>query len=125
MATLPISLVSTPIPERTTQRITFTVQDESAVAIPGANLTTLTVTLYDQDTEAIINSVDDRDILNTGGGTVDSSGNGVWTMDPADNQIVGAKDIEFHIALFEWTYGATGQGRQTVKLEVVNLVKVT
>lgn len=119
-------LTHKPIAERTTRKITFLVVDEDGVAVPGASLTTLTLTLYDEITEAIINTVDDKDILNVGGGLVDGSGNGSYTMDPADNQIVGTASFEDHIALFEWTYGGGAKaGKEEVRLRVDNFSKVT
>ena len=61
------------------------------------------------------------------GVTVDSSGNIVWTLDPADNIIVTAtEERELHVALFEWTYsGRAKSGKHEVTLLLENLVKVT
>ncbi len=127
MATLPIDLSETYIPEKTTQKLTFVVQDENEAAVGSGDITTLTVTLYDEATGTVINSRTDTDILNANGGTLDASGNGTWTMDPADNPIINGKAYEAHIALFEWTFGIAGAkaGRQTVRLMVVDLAKVT
>ena len=126
MAELPIDLTDTPIPEETTQKLAFRVLDEDEVAIPGASLLSLTVTLFTADTETIINTRNDTDILGANGGTVpDANGDGNWIMTPADNAIINGAKFEDHIALLEWTYG-TGpkQGRQPIRLRVVNLAKV-
>lgn len=128
MAVLPIDLTGSPIAELTSQRINFTVVDEDGVGIPAANLATLTLTLFVERDGAIINSRDGIDILNTNGGTVGVDGVGTYTMEPADNPIVrtGSKQEEYHIALFEWTYsGGTKDGKQPVRLKVVNLQNVS
>ncbi len=126
MAALPIDLTADLIPESTTQKLAYRVLDEDEIAIPGASLLTLTVTLFTADTETIINARSGTDILGANGGSVpDANGDGNWVMAPADNAIINGKQYEDHIALFEWTYG-TGpkQGRQPVRLRVANLAKV-
>jgi hypothetical protein len=127
MATVPIDLTDTNIPENTSQRINFTVVDEDGVGIPAASLTSLTVTLYNKRDEAIINSVDDIDILNANGGVVDVNGVGSWLMAPADNPILvttSRAGWEHHIALFEWAWGSGKKGKQPVKLKICDLKHV-
>lgn len=58
--------------------------DENSVAVPAANLAALTLSLVDTITGAVINSVTQVNILNSGRGTVDSSGNVVITLTPTD-----------------------------------------
>lgn len=126
MASLPIDLTADLIPELTTQKLAYRVLDEDEVGIPGASLLTLTVTLFALESESIINSRSDIDILGANGGSVpDANGDGNWVMLPADNAIIDGEAFEDHIALLEWTYG-TGpkQGRQPIRLRVGDLVKV-
>lgn len=115
------------IAEKTTKKLSFVVRDEADVAIPAANLSTLTATLYVKRSGAIINSRNAQSILNANGGTVDSSGNGTLTLTPADNAIVSATGAEEdHELLIEWTYAAgVKAGKHLIHLRVANLTKVT
>lgn len=115
------------IPEKSTWRYTGVLKDEKAVAIPAASLTTLTLTLYNLETLAIINSLDGINILNTNRGTVDANGNLAITLHPADNLIVDTTKIEeTHMMLLQWTYAAGVEaGRHEVEFKVRNLDKVT
>jgi hypothetical protein len=111
--------------EEGTLRITALVTDELGVAIPGSSLTTMTYTLYDLASDAIINLRSAVDIK----ANVDASGNLVLVLLPADNPIVAPTKVargarERHIVLFKWTY-ATGRGHWTeVQVDVVNLNRV-
>ena|SRR5947209_1858018 len=110
--------------EKTTARYTAQLVDETGAGIPAASLATLTLTLYDVATSGIINSRSAQNVLNVNGVTVDTSGNLVWTMDPLDNAVIGSRELEAHVALFEYTYGSKG-GKHEVSLLVANLQKVT
>jgi hypothetical protein len=114
--------------ERTTCLYSAQLTDEAGDAIAAANLSTLTLTLYDQVSKAIINARDDQDVLNANNVTVDASGNLQWTLQPDDNPIIGARRAgltETHIALFEWTWNAgSKQGRHEVTIEVQQIEKV-
>lgn len=116
--------------EKCTAVYTATIKDENGVALASASLTTLTLTLYDQASGTIINSRDAQDILNTHNVTVSALGVLVWTMQPADNAIVGTSVAagyrERHVALFQWTWSAgTKAGKYEVLIDVEQLVKVT
>jgi hypothetical protein len=125
MATLPIDLTDDPIAEEATARIDFTVTDEDGVGIPAASLDGLTVTLFEERSGQIINSRTDVNILNANGGTVDANGVGTWLMDPDDNVFVAGGQQEYHVALFEWTFGGGSKdGKQPVRLKVINLQQV-
>jgi hypothetical protein len=110
------------IPERTTQKYSFTLQDEDAASIPGPSLDTCTLTLYDLASEAIINSRDHVDIK----ANVDGAGRLTFTFTPADNQVLDdSHGFEPHVALFEWTYNSpTGRGQWQLVLNVANAEKV-
>src|SRR5262245_7000457 len=112
--------------EKTTCRYTATLTDELGSVIPAASLTTLTLTLFDRRTGSIINSLNAQNVLNANGVTVDSSGNLIWTMSPADNAITGSWDVEEHGAMFEWTWSAGAKGgKHEVSFVVTNYVKAT
>jgi hypothetical protein len=120
MATTPFR-----VNEQTTARYTAQIVDETGAALPAASLSTLKLTVYDQASGSVLNSRSQQNVLNANGVTVDSSGNLVWVMDPADNAIVGTRELEAHIALFEWTWASTKAGRHEVPILVLNLAKVT
>jgi hypothetical protein len=121
--------------ESSTARLTAIIEDETATAIPAASLQTLTLMLYDQTTQlaspgsttAIINSRNRQNVLNINGCTIDSSGNLEMILTPADNQIVNSlKDLERHVALFEFTYAAgLKAGKEQILIDVVNLSRTT
>ena len=116
------------VQERTTAVYIATIKDENDVGIPAASLTTLTLTLYTAS-GTIINSRDGQNVLNTNNVTVNTEGMLTWTMQPADNAIIGANSpaIERHNALFEWTYGLAGiySGKHEVYIHVTNLDQVS
>lgn len=104
-----------------------TLKDENGVIIGPTDLTTLTFTLYDQDTNTIINSHNDQNALNANNWTLTSasSGNLTWLAKGADNPIVDdSKETEVHILLLKWTYGTGLQGNKCVAIRVVNIVRI-
>lgn len=111
---------------RTNQRATpvyrATVVDQDGDAIPAATLTGLTLTVFDVATGQHLNDRIAQDVLNANGVTVSSLGALVWTMSPADNEIVNdTLEIEPHRAIFSWTWGSANRGQHVVNLEVTNL----
>lgn len=111
--------------ENSTVKYTAQIQDEAGVGIPAASLTTLVLTHYNKASGAIIAGRDHQSVLNANGVTVDTSGNLVWTMLPADNPVLDQTlDNELHVALFEWTYASTKAGKHEVRFTVRNLTKV-
>lgn len=109
-----------------THRYTATIKDETGAAIAAASLTTLTLTLFDLNTNTIINSRSAQNCLNANGVTVDSSGNLVWTGvggSGGDNQILNAsRNGERHRALFQFTWN-TGAKYGTHEFDI-NVRKV-
>lgn len=108
---------------------TGTLKDENGVAISPSDLASLTLTLYDQDTGAIINGRNGQNILNQNNWTLTSasSNNLSWDTPSADNPIVdNTKETEVHIALIKWTYGpgAIYEGVKVIGIRVVNIVRV-
>lgn len=114
--------------EKSDYRMTAQIVDALGAGIPAANLATLTLTLYVQDTTlTVINGVSATNILNAGRGTVDSSGNLVISLLPADSPINDTTLAEeLHVALVEWTYnGGASAGKHELAFRVRNLGKVT
>lgn len=112
--------------EGTTQRYTAVIKDELGAAIPGTQLTTLTLTLYAEHTGAIVNGRDAQNVLNANNVTVDANGILVWLLQPADNAILdGGRAYERHIALFQWTYASGAKsGQQQVNFFIPNTSNV-
>jgi hypothetical protein len=105
--------------------LTGTLTDEAGAAVPAAQLTTLTLTLYDKVTGSIINGRNAQNVLNANGVTVSAAGALAWTMDPLDNPIVTAgSSKERHVALFKWTYGAGKKGNAEVHVDVTDVPRL-
>ena len=95
--------------ELTAAQYTATWSDQTGTVIPAASMTALVLTLEDVDTGTIINSRTAQSILNSNNVTVSSGGVMVWTMQPADNAIVGTiahGATELHRATFKLSYGS-------------------
>lgn len=114
--------------EKTSPKITATIQDEDDVGIPAASLDTLTLTLFNFDDTAktIINSRTAQDVLNANNVTVDGSGNLVWSVQALDTIIVGTAAYERHRAVFGWTYNSGAKnGKHIIDMTIKNLIKTT
>jgi hypothetical protein len=116
------------IKERKTTRITAQLVAEDAVTpLPGSTLTSLTLTIYDNDDAQTV-IVDNRNILNANGGSVDSSGNLVLLLAAADVPIrTAALPYERHTCLLQWTWGSSPvkTGAEELILVVRNLGKIS
>lgn len=115
--------------EGTTFLYTCTLKDESGVVVPLSAIGALTLTLYDVDSDTIINSRDTQNVLNANNVTVHAtSGLLSWTAQAADNPIVlatrPAGSLERHIALFEWTWATTKKGKHELEIFVQQLSQV-
>ena len=88
---------------------------------PLSALSSLTLTLWDDASRAILNNVDRVNILNTGRGTVDVNGYLICTLVGADNAVLDPQCIEeLHVAFFEWTYSG---GDKSGGIEVAYYVR--
>ena len=124
---MPLTTQERIVRERSTALYGAVIQDETGEVIPASTLTTLTLTLYDLATAAVINSRSSQNVLNANNVTVSSGGVLVWTMQAADNNIIGRTPIdsyENHRALFEWTWSSGARaGSHEVIIEVLNIGK--
>ena len=118
-----LKVFDTVINENSSSFYVATVKDELGVAIPGASLVTLTMTLFLRDTEtnAIINGRTATNIKSK----VDSSGVLTLEFTPNDNAILDAAlPREWRECEFTFTFGApTKTGVHRIQYAVVNLVK--
>lgn len=90
------------VPETSTPRLTLKfVDDDGVTPIPGASMTDVRLTVYDDDTGTIIRA--DVDIK----AQVDVNGAMDLTLLDTDTTLVGAGPTETHVALieFEWDSG--------------------
>ena len=114
--------------EKTIAKYKATITDEDNAAIAVASLSTITLTLYDVETGTIINSRNAQDVKNTNNVTVDSAGLLTWTIQSADNEIIGTRrragQYEKHVALFEYTWSSKASKHELI-LEIRQLDKVT
>jgi hypothetical protein len=84
---------------------TITLRDEAGVTIGSTIMATMTMTLYDVDTGAIVNGVDGTDVKNTRSCTLSTAGVFVLTLLGGDTVILDAdRDYELRRALVEYTW---------------------
>lgn len=118
------------IKEGTTPKYTATLQDEDGTAIAQADITSITLTLYNLSatTRDIINSRSAQDINNTNQVTIHAtSGLLTWSMQAADTAIQDSnKRVERHRALFVFTWDSGAKkGVHEVDFDVENIEKHT
>jgi hypothetical protein len=127
----PILLTETLL-EGTTGLYSFGLVDETGAGVPGGFLNTLTVTLYDVDSNQVVNGRLDQDILNVNDGTVTSDlGPPVVTtvtldLQPEDTVIFNeARLVEYRVLAFTWTWDQ-GQRveRHVVQFGIENVLHV-
>jgi hypothetical protein len=113
------------VDEAGTLSITGTVRDHLGAAIPGTSLLTATYTLYDQATDAVINSRSNVDFK----AQIDAQGAFVLTLIPADNPITTPGTLvrgglERHVILVHATYDTNKGFYQEIQVDVRQLNRV-
>lgn len=111
--------------EGTTPDYVVTIVDKDDNPVPGSVLDSLTLTVYQEYTEAIVNNRDDQNVLQINGVTVDENGRLRWVMTPDDTAILDDKlHQEPHVAQFEMTYpgvNGTEASSHEVRILITNL----
>ena len=106
-----------------------TLVDPYGAGIPAADLSSLTLTIADVLTGDVINGVSQVNILNTGRGTIDSSGNlqvSLLAADTSMDEVPGSLQVERALVI-DWTYATSGpaatsgSGRHQVNFTLVAL----
>jgi hypothetical protein len=109
--------------ERSTPRIYFLLVDENGDALTASQLSTLTLSLYDERTGTVLNSRDAQNVLNTNNVTVydtvqgqapaagadDERYNVLWQVQPGDNAVLSTKRqpvLERRRAVFRYTWAS-------------------
>lgn len=117
---------TTSVNEGSSCLISFILKDYDETAISKSSITTATMTLFDKDTQAVINTQEDIDVKD---GFSAEGGTFIWELVAASNPIVdAAQGTETHIALFEiastvGTYSISTT--EEVYIKVINLHKIT
>jgi|GEM_PF-3720791 len=118
------STPGSPIAANTTPVYVAYLTDSAGNPISSGQLTTLTLTICDTGTGAIINSCSQVNILNTDRGTVDGDGKLTVTLEIGDtstDEAPGAQSI-LRSLVFDWTYnGGTSAGRHQTNFTIVAL----
>jgi len=114
------------VKENSTAKYSATIKDELDAVVPAADLTVVTLTLYNIADGAIINSRDAQNVLNANNVVITSGGVLTWTMQQGDNTIVDTTlEYEAHMALFEYTWDSGNKGSvHEVNLTVESLTNV-
>ena len=95
--------------ERSSGVVEATLRDEAGAPVTAASVASLTLTLYDQATRAIINGRRAQNALNANNVTMGvSDGLVTWAVQPSDTTCVSGGNEEVHVALFtaRWAGGA-------------------
>ena len=114
-------LSADPIHRGTTPKLTYKVEDEDGVFIPGTSLTTITATIKREDTGvAIAGFGTDTDIKNLQGNSVDGSGVGTWVLPTTATTCLLSDVGEFFLIEIKWTYNAGAQaGEHEIRVRIV------
>ena len=116
------------IPEKSAFRYTASLLKEDGTALGSADVSALTLTVYNLDSAlTIINSINGVSILNVGRGTLSAGGALVVTLDALDLALVDSTiEEERHIMLITGTYASGARFfRHEIEHTVVNLQKVS
>ena len=93
------------VPELSTPVYRSALIDDLGEPVQGALLTTLTLTVLQEYTLAVVNGRDGQNVLNTNGVTIDTDGMLRWGLTVDDTVILNdALRKEMHRALFAWTF---------------------
>lgn len=116
--TLIANLTGQPIAPGSTPAYSVQLIDGYGNGIPAAALNTLTLTICDTSTRAIVNSCQDANILNTGRGTIDDAGNLLVQLLSSDTALeVESDPYEYRSLVLVWTYNSgAGQGDHQANL---------
>lgn len=124
MAQSSLSLSSRIIDEKTTPTLSFELQDKDGNQISKADLTSLTLTLWDVLSGSIINNRDAQNVLDANNVTVTEAGGATtveWKPVEADSAIQSAdvvrEDLEHHKARFVWEWNS-GTRRNDLEIDL-------
>ena len=124
-------ILSTILLQDTTGIYSFEMVDQDEVAIDVAQLETVTLTYYDKETRQIINTREAQDVLQNNNVIITTvAGPPIvttlrWDIQQEDTVIIDSRrELETHIALFEWTWATTRKGVHEVQFQVESILYV-
>lgn len=121
---MPRTVFSAPADEDATTRFQGVVVNEAGARLAWADISAMTLTLYNEGTGAIVNSRTAANVYNVEA-TGDASGNFVLTLLPADMVIVDTTLLaERRVALLQYTYSSGKKGKTELVFTVRNLHRV-
>lgn len=101
-----------------TARLTITLTDYAGTSVPLASLSTLTLSVYDEDTDTACNGIDGTNIKNANGGTI-TDGGGYVDIAAATNAMVSTTaEVETHVALVKFTTTGGLAGNDSLRFNV-------
>lgn len=101
--------------------------DNAGAAILKANLASLTATLFDQASAAVINSRSAQNVLDANGGAVATDGTLTLRLGPLDNVIVGTVAvgaIQKHVLRVTWTWSDGVATRTGIEERIIRVEKI-
>jgi hypothetical protein len=109
-----------PVPAGKTLVYTGQFVDETNTPITAAQLASLTLSIIDPATGAVVNGVSGANILNSGRGVVDTNGNLTLTLLSGDTVLLNPTDVqETRSIVLDWTYsGGQKSGAHRVDFQV-------
>jgi hypothetical protein len=127
----PLLLTETML-EGTSGLYSFALVDLEGQSIDSAFLTSLTLTLYDVDSNQIVNNRLDQNIFNANDGTVTTTASltpvttVTFNLRPADTVILNEhRLVEYRVLSFRWTWDSGQEvGRHAVQFGIENLLDV-
>ena len=117
-----------PVQSGESSNVVVTFHDIAGDAIVKASLATLTVTLYDRTTLAVINSRSAQNVKDANNGTVANDGTLTLRLGASDNVIVGTSvavgALEEHVVRLQWTWSDGVETRNGFDEWVMSVEKV-
>jgi hypothetical protein len=112
-----------PFPAGSTAVYTAQLLDAYGNPIPGSALTSLTLTIVDTLSGAVVNGVQQQNILNTDRGVIDQQGNLTLSLEAGDMTITNPSALRIQRSLvLDWTYnGGSSSGRHQANFTLTQL----
>ena len=124
-------ILDTILLQDTTGIYSFELVDQNNAAIDVAQLETVTLTYYDKETRQIINTRDGQNILQANNVIITTVAGPpivttlIWSIQQEDTVIIDSRrELETHIALFEWTWATTRKGVHEVQFQVESILYI-
>ena len=125
-------ILNTILLQDTTGIYSFEMVDQNGAAIDVSQLETITLTYYDKETRQIINTREAKNILQANNVIITTvAGPPIvttlrWEIQQEDTIIIDARrELETHIALFEWTWATTRKGVHEVQFQIESILYVS